>query len=143
MLVVVRWGLFGWRREGVEGGGQGVLYPTGCTLAFTVFSVFWKEQPCLLPQTEKNDPPVIKPESGPPIGGSEEGMEDTDEIDEGITHQEEEIHHRSDVIHGPNQNRQLRDHRRQDETSEGFVPRGHFTEWPENRNNVVFRQGLK
>ena len=58
-------------------------------------------------------------EPGTPVGGLQDGMHEGDDIHEGVTHQEEEVQHLSDLIDSPEEDGQLGDECCQEEAEGG------------------------
>ena len=54
----------------------------------------------------------------PPIGSTQDGMKCANDVDEGVAHQKEEVHHCRNAVHGAHQNAQLSNDCCDDETVE-------------------------
>jgi hypothetical protein len=102
-------------------------------------------------------PPMVVDVSRTPVGRAQDGVERADDVHEGVAHQEEEVDHSRDVVHGAHQDAQLGDQRGDDQAVEGLesgegivgsmkcgrsgsgdlILLGHLGEWPQEGDHVV------
>lgn len=107
--------------------------------------------------SEQGQRPVVVAEARTPVGCPEERVQGTDQVDEGVAHEEEEVHYGGDVVHSTHEDGQLGDDRRNDQSErtkitvrrakvspeERLVVLGDLLERCQKGDDLILRNGLK